>query len=389
MKSTHSTHSTLPIPNDLALAHSRQLTKYITEQIDIAGGAISFEKFMQLALYTPNLGYYSADLRKFGESGDFITAPELSPLFSQCLAHQCAQLFENNDILEFGAGSGEMALDILNELQRLDKLPEHYYIVEISESLKQRQQEKLQSFKEKVVWLEHLPEQFEGVILANEVLDAMPVKKFHIAENGEIQEWFVSLKENENENCFKWTLQPADEIVEKAVRNLNQNLPANYSSEISLFLNPWIQSLGEILKKGAIILIDYGFPRREYYHPQRDQGTLMCHYRHYAHGDPLLYVGLQDITAHVDFTAIAEVAQQASLDLIGYTSQGDFLLQGGLLNLITNFEELPMQERLKFAQQIKQLTLPHEMGELFKVIGLSKNLDIQLPAFRNDRSFML
>jgi len=384
-----SIHSTLPVPNDLALAHSRQLTKYIAEQIDIAGGAISFEKFMQLALYAPNLGYYSADLRKFGESGDFITAPELSPLFSQCLAHQCIQLSEYNNILEFGAGSGEMALGILNELQRLDKLPEHYYIVEISESLKQRQQEKLQSFKERVIWLEHLPEQFEGIILANEVLDAMPVKRFHIAENGEIQEWFVSLKEKENENCFEWTLQPADEILEKAVRNLNQNLPANYSSEINLFLNPWIQSLGEILKKGAILLIDYGFPRREYYHPQRDQGTLMCHYRHYAHGDPLLYIGLQDITAHVDFTAIAEAAQQASLDLIGYTSQGDFLLQGGLLHLMTNFEELPMQERLKVAQQIKQLTLPHEMGELFKVIGLSKNLDIQLPAFRNNRSFML
>ena len=381
------TASQLPRPNELALQHSQFLKQYIVEQIDSAGGAISFEKFMQLVLYAPNLGYYSADLRKFGETGDFITAPELSPLFSQCLAHQCIQLFENADILEFGAGSGEMALGILNELQRLNKLPEHYYILEISETLKQRQQEKLQFFKERVVWLEHLPKQFEGVILANEVLDAMPVKRFHIDEHGEITEWFVNLKEKEN--CFEWILQPADEILKETVRNLNQNFPANYSSEINLFLNPWIQSLGEILKKGAILLIDYGFPRREYYHPQRDQGTLMCHYRHYAHGDPLLYVGLQDITAHVDFTAIAEAAQQAGLDLIGYTSQGDFLLQGGLLNLMTNFEELPMQERLKFAQQIKQLTLPHEMGELFKIIGLSKNLNIQLPAFRNDRSFML
>lgn len=377
--------SPLPRPNDLALQHSQSLKQYIVEQIDIAGGAISFEKFMQFALYTPTLGYYSADLKKFGETGDFITAPELSPLFSQCLAHQCIQLFENIDILEFGAGSGEMALGILNELQRLNKLPEHYYIVEISETLKQRQQEKLQLFKKRVVWLDHLPEQFEGIVLANEVLDAMPVKKFHISESGEIQEGCINFKED----CFEWILQPADEILEKAVRNLNQNFPANYSSEINLFLNPWIRSLGEILKKGAILLIDYGFPRREYYHPQRDQGTLMCHYRHYAHSDPLLYVGLQDITAHVDFTAIAEAAQQAGLDVMGYTSQGDFLLQGGLLNLMTNFEEFSIQERLKFAQQIKQLTLPHEMGELFKVIGLSKNLNVQLPAFRNDRSFML
>jgi len=379
------TASQLPRPNELALQHSQFLKQYIVEQIDSAGGAISFEKFMQLALYAPNLGYYSADLRKFGETGDFITAPELSPLFSQCLAHQCIQLFENTDILEFGAGTGEMALGILNELQRLNKLPEHYYILEISETLKQCQQEKLQSFKEIVVWLEHLPEQFEGVILANEVLDAMPVRRFYIDEHKEIKEWVVIFKENK----FEWILQPADEILKETVRNLNQNFPANYSSEINLFLNPWIQSLGEMLKKGAILLIDYGFPRREYYHPQRDQGTLMCHYRHYAHSDPLLYVGLQDITAHVDFTAITKAAQQAGLDLIGYTSQGDFLLQGGLLNLITNFEELPMQERLKFAQQIKQLTLPHEMGELFKIIGLSKNLNIQLPAFRNDRSFML
>jgi len=379
------TASQLPRPNELALQHSQFLKQYIVEQIDSAGGAISFEKFMQLVLYAPNLGYYSADLRKFGETGDFITAPELSPLFSQCLAHQCIQLFENTDILEFGAGTGEMALGILNELQRLNKLPEHYYILEISETLKQCQQEKLQSFKEIVVWLEHLPEQFEGVILANEVLDAMPVRRFYIDEHKEIKEWVVIFKENK----FEWILQPADEILKETVRNLNQNFPANYSSEINLFLNPWIQSLGEMLKKGAILLIDYGFPRREYYHPQRDQGTLMCHYRHYAHSDPLLYVGLQDITAHVDFTAITKAAQQAGLDLIGYTSQGDFLLQGGLLNLITNFEELPMQERLKFAQQIKQLTLPHEMGELFKIIGLSKNLNIQLPAFRNDRSFML
>lgn len=380
-----SIHSTLPVPSDLSLAHSRQLTQYIIEQIDIASGSISFEQFMQLALYAPSLGYYSADLKKFGETGDFITAPELSPLFSQCLAHQCIQLFENSDILEFGAGSGEMALGILNELQRLDKLPKHYYIVEISETLKQRQQTKLQSFKEIIVWLEYLPEQFEGVILANEVLDAMPVKRFYVDEHGEIQEWCISFKEN----GFEWTLQPADEILEKTIRNLNQRFPAHYSSEINLFLNPWIRSLGEMLKKGAILLMDYGFPRREYYHPQRDQGTLMCHYRHYAHSDPLLYVGLQDITAHVDFTAIAEAAQQAGLDVMGYTSQGDFLLQGGLLNLITNFEKLPIQERLKVAQQIKQLTLPHEMGELFKVIGLSKNLNVQLPAFRNNRSFNL
>lgn len=377
--------STLPRPSESAFQHSEHLKQYIIKQIEIEGGAISFDKFMQFALYTSGLGYYSADLRKFGETGDFITAPELSPLFSQCLAHQCIQLFENGNILEFGAGSGVMALGILTELQRLNKLPEYYCIIELSENLKQRQQEKLQFFKDQVVWLDRLPKQFEGVILANEVLDAMPIKRFHISEKGEIQEWFVSAKGN----CFEWTLKTADTVLETEIRNLKINFPQNYSSEINLFLKPWIQSLGEMLTRGAILLIDYGFPRREYYHPQRDQGTLMCHYRHYAHGDPLIYVGLQDITAHVDFTAIAESAQQAGLDLMGYTSQGDFLLQGGLLNLMVNFEELSLEERLILAQQIKQLTLPHEMGELFKVIGLSKNLNIQLPAFKNNRSFWL
>lgn len=377
--------STLPRPTEATLQHSEQFKQYLIEKIEESGGIISFEQFMQMALYAPNLGYYSADLKKFGETGDFITAPELSPLFSQYLAHQCLQLFENANILEFGAGSGAMALGILTELQRLNKLPQHYYIVEISETLKQRQQEKLANFKEQVIWLEQLPAQFEGIILANEVLDAMPVKKFHIDEHKEIKEWFVTFKENH----FEWVLQPADEILKEAVDNLNQNFPTNYSSEINLFLNPWIQSLGEMLTKGVILLIDYGFPRSEYYLSQRNEGTLMCHYRHYAHTNPLLYVGLQDITAHVDFTAIFEAAQQAGLEVMGYTSQGDFLLQGGMLNLITNFEELSLQERLKFAQQIKQLTLPHEMGELFKVIGLSKNLNVQLPAFKNDRSSLL
>jgi SAM-dependent MidA family methyltransferase len=377
--------STLPRPTEAAFQHSKQLKDYLVEKIKENDSTISFEKFMQFTLYAPSLGYYTADLKKFGETGDFITAPELSLLFSQCLALQCAQLFENADILEFGAGSGEMALGILTELQRLNKLPQHYYIVDISETLKQRQQQKLQHFKEQVIWLDHLPELFEGVILANEVLDAMPVRKFYIDQDNEIKEWFITFEENH----FKWILQPADEILEKAVKNLNQHFPTNYSSEINLFLNPWIRSLGEMLKKGAILLIDYGFPRNEYYHPQRNEGTLMCHYRHYTHSDPLLYVGLQDITAHVDFTALVEAAQQANLEVIGYASQGDFLLQGGILDLITNFEELSLQERLKFAQQIKQLTLPHEMGELFKVIGLSKNLNVQLPAFKNNRANLL
>ncbi|MEY3219409.1 MAG: hypothetical protein RIT27_766 [Pseudomonadota bacterium] len=371
----------LPTPDDAAILHSNQLKQVIIDQINHHGGSISFEQFMHATLYTKGLGYYSAELRKFGKIGDFVTAPEISPLFSRCLAHQCLQLFEKGDILEFGAGSGEMALGILTELQSLHQLPTHYFIVEVSESLKERQRTKLQNFKSQVIWLDQLPEQFEGVILANEVLDAMPVRKFQIGKTKEILENFVTVRNGQ----FEWILKPADSLLETAVKDLNIDFPPYYSSEINLFLSSWIQSLGEMLKKGAILLMDYGFPQKEYYHLQRDQGTLMCHYRHYAHDDPFFYVGLQDITAHVDFTAISNSAQQAGLEMLGYTSQGDFLLQGGLLNLLSNFEELPLQQRLTFAQQIKQLTLPHEMGELFKVIGLSKNLNVQLPAFRNSR----
>ena len=377
--------SVLPTPDNAAIAHSNQLKQSIIDQINHNGGAISFEQFMHDALYTKGLGYYSSELRKFGETGDFVTAPEISPLFSRCLAHQCVQLFEKGDILEFGAGSGEMALRILTELQSLNALPQHYFIIEVSENLKQRQQEKLQDFLSQVVWLDQLPERFEGVVLANEVLDAMPVRKFQIGETNEILEYFVTTKNDQ----FEWILKPADESLETAVKNLNIDFPPHYSSEINIFISGWLKNISEMLMKGVVLLIDYGFPQKEYYHLQRDRGTLMCHYRHYAHDDPFFYVGLQDITAHVDFTAVAKGAEQAGFNVLGYTSQGDFLLQGGLLQLITNFEELPLQQRLKFAQQMKQLTLPHEMGELFKVIGLSKNISIQLPAFKNNRSFVL
>lgn len=377
--------NTLPIPDNAAIDHSNQLKQSIIDQINQNGGSISFEKFMHNALYTEGLGYYSSELRKFGETGDFVTAPEISPLFSRCLAHQCVQLFEKGDILEFGAGSGEMALNILTELQSLNALPQHYFIVEVSENLKRRQQEKLQGFLSQVVWLNQLPERFEGVVLANEVLDAMPVRKFQIGETNEILEYFVTVKNDQ----FEWLLKPADNSLETAVKNLNIDFPPHYSSEINIFTSGWLKNISEMLINGVVLLIDYGFPQKEYYHLQRDQGTLMCHYRHYTHDDPFFYVGLQDITAHVDFTAIAKGAEQVGFDILGYTSQGDFLLQGGLLQLITNFEELPLQQRLLIAQQMKQLTLPHEMGELFKVIALSKNISIQLPAFKNNRSFVL
>jgi SAM-dependent MidA family methyltransferase len=338
-----------------------------------AEGTISFARYMELALYAPGLGYYSAGLRKFGSGGDFVTAPEISPLFSQCIARQCKQI--GGDILEFGAGTGAMAEEILREYT-----PNNYYILEVSADLKQRQQEKLKHFTN-VTWLTSLPEKFSGIILANEVLDALPVHRFQIIDN-KILEAYVRCENNQ----FVWHYdQPTSPGLLDAVEKLNIS-EHNYTSEIHLTIPPFIHTLGKILNHGTILLIDYGFPRREYYHPDRHQGTLMCHHQNQAHPDPLVLTGLQDITAHVDFTAVAEAAVDAGLHVAGYTNQASFLLGCGLLE-----NGLPrgarndglgdLKQQLVISQQIQKLTQPHEMGELFKVIALTKNLEMSLIGF--------
>jgi SAM-dependent MidA family methyltransferase len=378
--------SVLPQPDLVAATQSQHLLHSIIQSIHAASGKISFAEFMQRALYTPQLGYYSSSLRKFGKSGDFVTAPEISPLFSQCLARQCQQVLsqlERGVILEFGAGSGIMAAELLKELQLLDSLPREYWILELSADLQQQQHETLQqhvpNFINQIHWLAELPQQaFDGIILANEVLDAMPVERFRVA-NGEIQQCYVTALEGQ----LNYQFAPNSSELFNAVHILQLEFPDGYESEINLALASWIKSLAEILNKGLILLIDYGFPQHEYYHEQRQQGTLMCHYRHQSHPDPLILLGLQDITAHVNFTAVAQAAVAANLDVAGYTNQANFLLATGLLDkLSTCSPDDPHFFRL--SQQAKMLTLPSEMGELFKVMALTANFDQSLLGFVRD-----
>ena len=373
----------LPEPDSVAWAHSLRLAEMIRQRISQAEGAIPFHEFMQLALHAPGLGYYSAGSRKFGVEGDFITAPEASPLFARCLARAIQPVLERlpqRQLLEVGAGSGVMAAGILQELTALHSPPDSYAILELSADLKQRQAVTLQSFAERVSWQDSLPEKFSGIVLANELLDAMPVHRV-IWHQGELQECYVAC----DQDRFIWQAGPLSDPrlqprFDEIIAQLGE-LPAGYVTEINLAAEDWIKTLGTQLQQGMLLLIDYGFARHEFYHPQRLQGTLMCHYRHRAHDDPLVLVGLQDITAHVDFTAMADSALEAGLQVAGYTTQAHFLLGSGLTELVAQNGGDTAQQ-LELANQIKRLTLPQEMGELFKVMALTSNLQINMPGFR-------
>jgi SAM-dependent MidA family methyltransferase len=376
----------LPIPGDLAQKHSEKLINLIKNEIDNNGGAISFQRYMELALYAPGLGYYAAGSIKLGEEGDFITAPEISPLFSQALANAILPALQTDQvILEVGAGRGRMAADILIYLKQQNKLPKEYWILELSADLRERQKNTIEksipNFIDKVKWLDALPEKFSGVVLANELLDAMPVQLFQKAKD-ELNE--VNVVWHEDRFAFQLKSNLDQRLVDR-VKNIESELEiefdSGYISEVNFAAEDWLKSIAERLQQGVIVLIDYGFPRHEYYHAQRSQGTLMCHYRHRTHPDAFVYPGLQDITAHVDFTAMADAALEAELQVIGYTNQVSFLMGAGLLELAALNDESEVQKQMEVASQIKKLTLPHEMGELFKVIGFSKNCDVSLPAF--------
>lgn len=380
----------LPAPDADALIHSEKLQTLICAEIAAANGLITFARFMELALYAPGLGYYAAGARKFGEAGDFVTAPELSPLFSQCLAQQCQQILQGlngGDLLEFGAGTGAMARDILLELERRGSLPDHYFILELSADLQQRQQETLRRHVphlfERIEWLKQLPAPgFKGVILANEVVDAMPVHLIQFEEKG-VREGFVAWQEGR----FVWCDRPlSTPELQQRITPLQQALGdetfcPGYTTEINLAQQGWIKSLADFMEQGVALIIDYGFPRHEYYHAERTGGTLMCHYRHRAHADPLILVGLQDITAHVDFTALAEAALKSGLEVLGYTSQAQFLIASGLGERLAEVDQNDTRHYLEITQQVKKLTLPSEMGELFKVLALGRGYDGMLDGF--------
>ena len=382
--------TTLPLPSAEALAHSNELCKLIHQDIASQGGWIPFSRFMELALYAPGLGYYSAGAHKFGEAGDFVTAPEISPLFGKTLARQVADIMTQSSphILELGAGSGKLAVDVLVELERLDYLPERYDILEVSADLRERQldifRKRAPQLAARVHWLDSLPENFSGAMIANEVLDALPVHLMRwtdpfITERGVMSQG----------SDFSWQERPAKNpmLLEAAQRIL---VPNNYLSEISLDSRRLIASMSERLQQGVLLFIDYGFGANEYYHPQRNQGTLMCHYRHHSHDDPFFLPGLQDITSHVDFTAVAESAIDCGAHLLGYTTQAHFLINCGITDFLSERNPEKLRDYLPLSSQLQKLTSPAEMGDLFKVIALGKGMEEPLRGFeRGDKSRLL
>jgi SAM-dependent MidA family methyltransferase len=376
----------LPQPDESARSASRELVRRICEEAARDGGGLAFDRFMELALYTPGLGYYSGGSRKFGAAGDFVTAPELSPLFSRCLAAQVAQVLAQTGggvVLEFGAGSGVLAADMLEELDRRSALPDVYLILEVSGELRGRQSRLLHHrvprLASRVRWLDRLPEApLAGVVVANEVLDALPVHRFRIHRGG---------VQGQQVTCgpaglsARWSEAPPHlrAAVERIARQVA--LPDGYCSEVCLRLSPWIASVASCLGRGAALLIDYGYPRSELYHADRRDGTLLCHFRHRAHGDPLLLPGLQDVTAHVDFTAAAEAALAAGLEVAGFTTQAHFLLGCGIEQFLSEAHRAGDSSGLRAAEQVKRLVLPTEMGERYKVLALTRGLDIGLIGF--------
>ncbi|MFZ0219924.1 MAG: SAM-dependent methyltransferase [Candidatus Aquirickettsiella sp.] len=370
----------LPVPTEALQAQSNQLCQLIREEIRQEPlVSISFARFMELALYEPDLGYYTAALDKFGKAGDFITAPEISPLFAHCIGRQCQQVFASlaqADILEIGAGTGQLAIDLLLFLEQQQSLPESYKIFEISPILKQRQQERLQQHIPHlfplIQWLDEWPVvPIKGVILANEVIDALPVHQFFWSKDN-IQEVRVGYEQD----YFNYHLVPADSLV---ISQLNPLQAAYfpkvtaYQSEVCMRLGDWLSKLSLALQQGLILIIDYGFPAQEYYHPDRANGTLRCYYQHRSHSDPLSLLGLQDITASVDFSYLAQAAVQVGLNVAGFTSQAAFLLNNDLLPLIEKcYHEVSSMD---VNRQVHLLTSPNEMGELIKVMGLTRNCE--------------
>ena len=414
----------LPPPDAQALVLSRTLSQRIAQDIAQQGGWIGFDAFMHRVLYEPGLGYYAGPMRKFGAQGDFVTAPELSPLFAQCLAAQVSQWFDQTEpvVVEFGAGSGRLAAGLLNALHEQGTSARSYLIIEVSASLRERQRETIAQLAPDrigvVQWLDVLPAQIDGVVIGNELLDAMPVRVFEI-DSGALQEVGVSMNED---GAFAWATLAADGVLTEAVNealgdlldespnaSLNDLLRASarertdggagasgrYRSEIGLQGQGWVETVGRALRRGAMLLIDYGFSAREYYHPQRDQGTLVAHFRHRVHTDVFHLPGLQDVTAHIDFSAIARAGAAAGLDLLGYTSQSRWLINCGLLERLAALTSAALAGDQGAAATIdaartvgaaQTLLSEAEMGELFKVIAFGRGLaDDALGFARGDR----
>ncbi|MBU1236665.1 MAG: SAM-dependent methyltransferase [Gammaproteobacteria bacterium] len=379
---------TLPEPAESAKETSLALSSLIAAEIDAAGGWISFARYMDLALHAPGLGYYGGGAHKFGssdEGGDFVTAPELTPLFGQTLAVQVGQIIAATEstVMEVGAGSGRLAADLLVALDSAGEAPDRYLILELSGELRARQQAAIAAAApaliDRVVWLDRLPEHFSGCVVANELLDAMPVHALAWRTTG-LRERGVTLTNGD----FGWSERPALEDLSRVAGTLPVTAP--FDSEIGLAAARWVTEWGHRLERGALLLIDYGLPRHEYYHPGRNGGTLRCHYRHRSHDDVFWWPGLSDITTHIDFTAIAEAGHAAGLDVLGYTSQANFLINLGLGERLVMRREEDESSALRAAGAVQMLISPNEMGELFKVIALGREVREPLSGFaRGDR----
>jgi SAM-dependent MidA family methyltransferase len=382
---TSAPHSMLPPLTPEEERHSAQLLDVIRDAIAAAGGWLSFERFMALALYAPGLGYYSAGAVKLGAGGDFVTAPEVSDLFSRCLARQCAEVLQGGgEILELGAGSGRMAAALLRELESLGALPERYAILEVSADLKARQRQALAqlpaTLAARVSWLERLPDHpIAGVVLANEVADALPLRRFRLDAGSVAELGVAAAADGGLSEEARAAEPPLEQAVGALVRELPRPLGVGYTSEVCLALAPWVGSLADVLGRGVMLLIDYGLPRTEYYHPQRTHGTLRCHFRHRAHDDPYLNLGVQDITAWVDFTAVAEAAVASDLVVAGFATQTAFLLAAGIEELVGEAQDGAQRARL--ASEARRLLMPGEMGEVFKVMALTRGHDAPLKGF--------
>ncbi len=379
----------LPPPDPDALHQSWRLHGRIREAICDAGGALEFSRFMHMALYEPGLGYYVSGLAKLGAAGDFVTAPELSPIFARCLAGQISQILdrvENGEIIEFGGGTGALAVDLMLELERLDSLPPRYRILEPSPELRDRQRRRIADtpawLADRFEWIDAVPDRpVRGVVLANEVMDAMPVCRFRIASRG-TEELCVGLGPGGE---LEWRARPAGALTAEAVEMihaaLGYRLPQGYTSEWNPALACWIESVSAALDVGVVLLVDYGYPQHEYYHPQRNDGTLICHYRHRCHFDPLVLVGLQDISASVDFTALARSGTAAGLDLLGYTTQAWFLTGCGLERHHAGLASTDPVSRATLSNAARRLLLPGEMGDRFKVMALGRRMEHALGGF--------
>lgn len=399
----------LPEPSPDARAASAALMRIIAAEIK-ASGWMSFARYMELVLYAPGLGYYSGGSRKFGDNasgGDFVTAPELTPLFGQALARQVAQVLAASvpQVIEAGAGSGHLAADMLLALDAMGAAPERYSILELSGELRARQAatlaERAPQFLERVEWLDELPGKFSGCLIGNEVLDAMPTHALRWSEEG-LLERGVGLRTGAESEQLLVAERPAGAALIASASEIAVTAP--YRGEVSLAARAWVAELARRLEKGAMILLDYGLPRRELYHPQRNGGTLRCHYRHRVHDDPFWFPGLSDITSHVDFTAVAEAGFDAGLGVLGYTSQAQFLINCGIGELLQ--EKLgaggtarnaardaarpDKQAALRAQGAVSVLLSPNEMGELFKVIALGRGMPQPLLGFlRGDRTHAL